>query len=35
MGGKLTVESKQGEGSLFTITLPAAEAAPESKRKRA
>ena len=35
MGGRLIVESKPGEGSLFTITLPAAEAAPEPKRKRA
>jgi hypothetical protein len=35
MDGRLTVESKPGEGSLFTITLPAAEAAREAKRKRA
>jgi len=35
MSGRLIVESKPGEGSLFTIILPAAEAAAESKRKRA
>ncbi|MFL6766703.1 MAG: ATP-binding protein, partial [Sphingomicrobium sp.] len=35
MSGRLVVESKPGEGSLFTIILPAAEAAAESKRKRA
>jgi signal transduction histidine kinase len=35
MSGRLTVESKPGEGSLFTIILPAAEAAPEPKRKMA
>ena len=35
MGGRLTVESKPGEGSIFTINLSAAEAAPEPKRKSA
>jgi signal transduction histidine kinase len=34
MGGRLTVGSKPGDGSLFTIILPAAEAA-ELKRKTA
>jgi signal transduction histidine kinase len=35
MGGRLTVESKPDEGSLFTIILPAAEMATETKRKTA
>ncbi|HVF36855.1 MAG TPA: XrtA/PEP-CTERM system histidine kinase PrsK [Sphingomicrobium sp.] len=35
MGGRLTVESKPGEGSIFTITLNAAEPAAEPQRKRA
>jgi putative PEP-CTERM system histidine kinase len=35
MGGRLTVESRPGDGSLFTIIIPAAEAAAEPKRKSA
>ena len=35
MSGRLTVESKPGDGSLFTIILPAAEAVSENKRKTA
>jgi signal transduction histidine kinase len=34
-GGRLLVESRPGEGSLFTINLPAAEAAAETQRKSA
>jgi signal transduction histidine kinase len=33
MGGRLTVESKPGEGSSFTISLPTARPSAEQKRK--
>ena len=33
MGGRLSVESQPGRGTTFTITLPAASAASEPKRK--
>ncbi len=35
MGGRLTVDSTPGKGTVFTVTLPAAEAAAEPVRKRA
>jgi signal transduction histidine kinase len=35
MGGRLTVESKPGEGSIFSISLPAAKPVSEPKRKSA
>jgi len=35
MGGRLTVASKPGKGSHFTIHLPAAEPASQPARKRA
>jgi putative PEP-CTERM system histidine kinase len=35
MGGRLTVESRAGEGTSFTITLPAATPAAEPHRKTA
>jgi len=35
MGGQISVDSRQGRGTTFTITLPAAEVAGESLRKSA
>ena len=35
MGGRLTVASRPGQGTSFTILLPAAEAENELKRKSA
>jgi len=35
MGGRISVDSRPGEGATFTILVPAAEAPAESVRKRA
>ncbi|HVU29467.1 MAG TPA: XrtA/PEP-CTERM system histidine kinase PrsK [Sphingomicrobium sp.] len=35
MGGRISVDSRQGRGTTFTITLPAATAAQEPERKTA
>jgi putative PEP-CTERM system histidine kinase len=35
MNGRISVDSRPGQGTTFTITLPAAEQAEEPKRKRA
>ena len=34
MNGRISVDSRPGQGTTFTITLPAAEQANEPKRKR-
>jgi signal transduction histidine kinase len=33
MGGRVSVESRPGQGTSFTIHLPAAESPPEQQRK--
>ena len=35
MGGRLTVDSTPGSGTIFTVTLPAVDAVNEPERKRA
>jgi signal transduction histidine kinase len=35
MAGEISVDSRPGHGTTFTIALPAAEAAAEPQRKRA
>jgi signal transduction histidine kinase len=35
MGGRLSVDSRLGDGTTFTISLPAAQADGQPQRKRA